>query len=890
MRIDRLRLSNFKPYADCDLALDTGVTVIHGPNGGGKSSLLEACFFALYGASALSGTLEEAITNGEEECEVSLSFTHGGESFELDRRIRLSGDRATTARCTLETLEGTIDGARDVERAVTDLLRMDDEAFVNCAYVRQGEVNKLIHATPAERQDTIDELLQLGTLEEYRERTNEARLGVEDVRSDVRGGLSEIGAQIETKEAKELPTKLNELETELAEVEGEIERFEGNRDRARETREEAIEVLSEHEERREELSELQGEAESLRETIAETEREREALRERIGERRDEREELAEERREALAESSLDADADTDAIAERRSELENEVESVREAIRETSLAKQEAASEASAAEERAEDRAERAAANREEAEALSNAIDEAETTLESRRAAIGELDERASELEAEFADAPIERGEAEAYLTELEDERETLRDERSEIRASLEAARERVSEAERLLSEGKCPECGQPVEGSPHVDSLSADRERVDSLAGDVADFDTEIEALDTEIETAEELCDAEAEIERLREQRSTLSELVEERASSIQADRERVETLRENAAELDDDAETAREEARAARERAEEHRTKLADLDEDREALAERIDRVDRISDLGERVAEIETEIDRLAEGRESKEALNDERRERLAEKREQVAELEAEYDPERIERAEANREEAEEYLERVEAKLSELEAEEAALRDRIGGVRGELDELDALRDRREEIAARLEALDSLYEEVDALQSMYASLRAELRQRNVETLERMLNETFDLVYRNDSYAHIELTGEYELTVYQKDGEALDPEQLSGGERALFNLSLRCAIYRLLAEGIEGTAPMPPLILDEPTTFLDAGHVRQLVELIEAMRTLGVDQIVVVSHDDELIGAADRLVTVEKDPTSNRSSVERETADALTADD
>jgi exonuclease SbcC len=75
--------------------------------------------------------------------------------------------------------------------------------------------------------------------------------------------------------------------------------------------------------------------------------------------------------------------------------------------------------------------------------------------------------------------------------------------------------------------------------------------------------------------------------------------------------------------------------------------------------------------------------------------------------------------------------------------------------------------------------------------------------------------------------------------------------------------------------------------MPPLILDEPTVFLDSGHVSRLVDLVGSMRKLGVEQIVVVSHDDELVGAADDLVTVSKDPTTNRSTVERrETADAV----
>jgi exonuclease SbcC len=150
----------------------------------------------------------------------------------------------------------------------------------------------------------------------------------------------------------------------------------------------------------------------------------------------------------------------------------------------------------------------------------------------------------------------------------------------------------------------------------------------------------------------------------------------------------------------------------------------------------------------------------------------------------------------------------------------------------------------------------------------------------------VQSLERLLNETFDLVYENDAYARIELDDAYELTVYQKDGETLDPDQLSGGERALFNLSLRAAIYRLLAEGIEGTAPMPPLVLDEPTVFLDSGHVSQLVDLIGAMRELGVEQIVVVTHDGELVGAAEEVIAVEKDPMTNRSRVEK--TDALLA--
>ena len=99
MRFERIELRNFKCYEDVDVRLDPGVTVIHGPNGSGKSSLLEASFFALYGTSAFDRTLEEFVTIGSEEASVDLKFVHGGGDYHLHRRVRVSGDRASTPDC-----------------------------------------------------------------------------------------------------------------------------------------------------------------------------------------------------------------------------------------------------------------------------------------------------------------------------------------------------------------------------------------------------------------------------------------------------------------------------------------------------------------------------------------------------------------------------------------------------------------------------------------------------------------------------------------------------------------------------------------------------------------------------------------------------------------------
>jgi len=51
--------------------------------------------------------------------------------------------------------------------------------------------------------------------------------------------------------------------------------------------------------------------------------------------------------------------------------------------------------------------------------------------------------------------------------------------------------------------------------------------------------------------------------------------------------------------------------------------------------------------------------------------------------------------------------------------------------------------------------------------------------------------------------------------------------------------------------------MEGGAPLPPLILDEPTANLDSEHVDQIANVVDTVRQLGIDQTLVVSHNKDL---------------------------------
>jgi exonuclease SbcC len=882
VRFDRIRLQNFKCYEQTDVRLDPGVTVIHGLNGSGKSSLLEACFFALYGAKALEKTLDEIVTIGAEETVVELEFTHDGGSYQIRRRIRVSSGDARTAECVMEGPGGTTEGATDVRQRVAELLRMDTDAFVNCAYVRQGEVNKLINASPSTRQDMIDDLLQLGKLEQYRERASDARVGVGRVRDDKQGALSEIDEQIEAKEAKNLHEQRNGLKTQLSEVVDKIEKYETNKRTAEQTRDQAESIIEEYEDKRAELDDLDEEINALREKIQSTERTRETLADQIDEKRSARE-GAERTRDDLAGAieGLDDAPDGEHIEEELSAVTDEIEALTEQIREASVEKQEADGEAETRREQAEQLEADASEAREEAGELEADIDDANDLIESKREDLSEMATEIEELRESFDDEPIEFGEADDYHDSISDELSDCRETRAEREATLENERKRLTEAEKLRDAGNCPECGQPVEGSPHVETIDEYRERVDELAAELETLDERIDDLESDREHAEELLDREQRVADLESNRENLEQLVDQRETTLAEKRERVETLREQAERAEAEAEQKREAAAEADQRATECQEQIARYNQRKADLTERRDRLEELSDALDRIDRLTESIERLRADRDQKESLNGERRELLAEKRERRDALREEVDGDRIESARSEKAEAEEYIENVTAELDRLETKRSNLQERIGAITNELDRLDELRQRRDALAETVERLESLHEETAELEEMYGRLRAQLRRQNVGNLERMLNETFELVYENDTYSRIELDGEYRLTVYQKDGEKLDPDQLSGGERALFNLSLRCAIYRLLAEGIEGAAPMPPLILDEPTVFLDSGHVTQLVELVESMRERGVEQILVVSHDDELIDAADDLITVRKDSTTNRSTIQRD---------
>src|ERR1700712_2728160 len=73
MRVERLRLRDFRTYAAAEVAVGPGLTVVHGPNGAGKTNLLEALYFGCTARSCRTSNEREVLRFGAEAARVEVS-------------------------------------------------------------------------------------------------------------------------------------------------------------------------------------------------------------------------------------------------------------------------------------------------------------------------------------------------------------------------------------------------------------------------------------------------------------------------------------------------------------------------------------------------------------------------------------------------------------------------------------------------------------------------------------------------------------------------------------------------------------------------------------------------------------------------------------------------
>lgn len=175
MRPRRLELAgftSFKELAEIDFEGSEFFALV-GATGSGKSSVIDAICFALYGSVPRyenRNLVAPVISHGKVEAKVRLDFSIDGKDYTAVRVVKRSGKGATTKEARLESGGEVLAGnADELTAEVTKLVGLSFEHFTRCVVLPQGEFARFLHDKPGERQDLVLKLLNLGVYERMRQ-------------------------------------------------------------------------------------------------------------------------------------------------------------------------------------------------------------------------------------------------------------------------------------------------------------------------------------------------------------------------------------------------------------------------------------------------------------------------------------------------------------------------------------------------------------------------------------------------------------------------------------------------------------------------------------------------------------------------------------------------
>jgi len=187
MRLNSLRLRNFRQHAHTEIQFRPGLTGIIGPNGAGKSTILEAIAWAIYGAQAARGTNETirfSRAQARSRVEVELAFALGEQEYRVVRTLNnaevfLDGG-ATPVAATLGGATSYLQGR----------LGMTREEFFNTYFTGQKELQFLAAMGPTERGRFLSQVLGY---ERLRRAQDLARERKKELRAEIRALQSTLG-------------------------------------------------------------------------------------------------------------------------------------------------------------------------------------------------------------------------------------------------------------------------------------------------------------------------------------------------------------------------------------------------------------------------------------------------------------------------------------------------------------------------------------------------------------------------------------------------------------------------------------------------------------------------------------------------------------------------
>ena len=844
----RLELKNFLPYRTTDPLRFEGIHLacLTGANGAGKSSLLDAVTWVLWG-KARAKRDEDLVHLGQQDMYVQLDFEQEGLIYRVIRRRT----RKQRGSGTLDLLVQDADQqfnliseptVRATQERINQLLRLDYETFVNSAFLQQGKADAFTTRTPKERKQILSDILGLALWEEYENTVKEHLKGLNEqlVRYDLR--IKEIDEELAREPA---------LEAALAE--------------ATQSREEAQTALEDAEKRLAEYDHVPHDLKHAQTQLVQEQTNAKQLDEDV--KAAETEMARHQERIATYETVIAAQAEIEAGYQTLQTARETDQALADKLRQLSdFGSQEYE--------------------------LENKLRDAREVLEQEatqhRTRMSEY-ERALEQDAS-ADLVVVQAEVEA-LRQLEIERKTVQEQvaaMGEERAELEATnrglraemfdiRERLDKLEKVES-AVCPVCGQPLDekhrkelvaqltldGKTRGDSYRTHEGRVQAIGDEITSGKGRITEIDHDLRRLQPLMEQAGSLQA----QTDAARDAEKRLISERAGLEAVQKLLDEGAYAQD----IREQLVVLVN----ERTKIG---YDEESHDEAREQLKTYREYEQRQTELQVALNSLPDAQSSLESATARRKrtqKALDDKQKQMGELETEIAQLTV------------LMDEFRARQSEVSTLRTAANEayqRLVTAEQELNALEGQRLRKAELEKNIEA--ARYE-----QGLYDDLRVafgkngipamiietaipELESAANDLLRRMSDGRMALTF---STQREKITGGVAETLDIQIADELgtrDYEMYSGGEAFRINFAIRVALSQMLAR--RAGAHLRTLFVDEGFGTQDADGRDRLVEAITAIQD-DFDLILVITHLDELRDHFPVHVIVEKMPGGSRVSV------------
>jgi exonuclease SbcC len=837
----KLQLSGFLSYREpVEVDFTTfDLACISGSNGAGKSSLLDAITWSLFGQARKR---DDSVVNLQSTAaEVAFTFFYEENVYRVQRSLPKGKgtslefqvqDDGTWRPLTERTL-------RETQARIEQILRLDYDTFVNAAFFLQGKADQFTQHTASKRKEVLGSILGLEAWEIYRLRTAERRRGLENEVGNIDGRITEIDNELAEEEERKV--HLNELERELKGLTS-----------LRKSQESALENMKKVTASLENQRRL---VETLATALMRSQSHLSGLQTRLAGREAERGTYAD-----LVNRAVEVESAYEQWKQARAESER-MDEVAAQFREHEKQRQPLLEMIAVEKAKLEQEREALSIQQSAVNEQMSVIEELQGEIETAKKSLAEAEAKLAERE----ELEKQSNAAREKLAELKAENQTLKVQMDELKSRI----DRLSATEGAV----CPLCGQDL-SEEHRKSTLARLEAEGKTQGDRYRANTaEMKALAEQITNYESRITDFASVERERQSTST----------TIAQLTERLETLQKQAGEWKSTGEKRLAEVIKSLEKesfAKEARAQLKEVDKELAALGYDAAAHDaaRKAESEQRVAE--EEYQNLEKARAALKPIEDE----ITNLKSEIEKRGAEIGTQQKEHDEATAllAASEAQAPDVEAAMDELlrlQEQENRLTQDMGAARQKVDVLTDLKKRKADYATGREELLHQIARHKTLERAFGKdgVPALLIEQALPQIETRANELLDRLSDGHMSIRFSTLADYKDQKRRDKKETLDIlisdeagtrdyEMYSGGEAFRVNFAIRLALSEVLAQ--RKGARLQTLVIDEGFGSQDIQGRQRLIEAINLVKD-DFAKILVITHLEELKDAFPTRIEVEK---------------------